>query len=140
MTSALLAALICAGAMLATTTYFILGSIPLLVLKHDTPLDARFVRAFFNTYYMAALASATATALSLVIAGRSGVAAAAAALAVVAVLLRKQIIPTMDSIGAQIQSDFADAIPAFRRTHLTAILINVVQLAVIVWILIAVSR
>ncbi len=57
MTSALLAALICAGAMLATTTYFILGSIPLLVLKHDTPLDARFVRAFFNTYYMAALAS-----------------------------------------------------------------------------------
>ena len=139
MTSALLAALICAGAMLATTTYFILGSIPLLVLKHDTPLDARFVRAFFNTYYVAALASATATALSLVIAGRSGVAAAAAALAVVAVLLRKQI-TTMDSIGAQIQSDFADAIPAFRRTHLTAILINVVQLAVIVWILIAVSR
>jgi hypothetical protein len=140
MTSALLAALICAGAMLATTTYFILGSIPLLVLKHDTPLDARFVRAFFNTYYVAALASATATTLSLVIAGRAGIAAAAAVLAVVAAILRKQIIPTMDSIGAQIQSDFGDAIPAFRRTHITAILINIVQLVVIVWILMAVSR
>ena len=140
MSSALLASLICAGAMLATTTYFILGSIPLLVLTHDTPLDARFVRAFFNTYYVAAIASATATSLSLVIAGRVGMAAAAAALAMVAVILRKQIIPAMDSIGARIQSDYEDAIPAFRRTHLTAILINIVQLSVIVWILIAVSR
>ena len=33
--------LICMG-------YFMLGSLPLLVLNHDTPLDARFIRGLFH--------------------------------------------------------------------------------------------
>jgi hypothetical protein len=33
-----------------------------------------------------------------------------------------------------------DAIPGFRRTHITAILINLAQLVAIVWSLIALSR
>ena len=32
--------------------------LPLLVLSHDTPLDARFVRGYFNVYYRAALFTA----------------------------------------------------------------------------------
>ena len=34
------------------------------LLKHDTALDARFVRSFFNISYVAAFASATATSIS----------------------------------------------------------------------------
>lgn len=30
--------------------FFALASPPLLVLKHDTPLDGRFVRSMFNLY------------------------------------------------------------------------------------------
>lgn len=51
-------------------------------------------------------------------------------LAGIAVALRSQIIPKMDALGEQIQSNFIDAIPGFRRTH--AILITLLQLAVIV--------
>jgi len=92
----MIAALFFTVALLVTTLYFILGSIPLLVRKHDTPLDARFVRAFFNIYYKGAVVTAGATSISYALAGR----------------------------------------PAL-RTHVTAIAINVVQLVVIVWSLVA---
>ncbi|MDM0068471.1 hypothetical protein [Variovorax sp. J31P207] len=32
--------------------FFMMGSLPLLVLKHDTPLDSRFIRGLFNVYYL----------------------------------------------------------------------------------------
>ena len=140
MTAAMFAALCFTVALLITTAYFIMGSIPLLILKHDTPLDARFVRGFFNIYYVAAFVTAAATALSYAIAGRPGLAAGAAALALVAIALRRKIIPQMDSLGAQIESNAMDAIPGFRRTHIIAILINIAQLVAIVWSLTTLSR
>jgi len=81
---AMIAALFFTVALLVTTAYFILGSIPLL-----------------------------------------------------AIVLRRKVIPKMDALGAQIQSSYMDAIPGFRRTHVTAIAINIVQLVVIVWSLTA---
>ncbi len=140
MSNAMFAALFCTVALLVTTGYFILGSIPLLVLKHDTPLDARFVRGFFNTYYVFALVTAMATSISFAFAGRPGIAAGAATLALIAAVLRRQFIPKMDALGSQIQSDSLEAIAGFRKTHLTAILINVAQLVAIVWTLTVFSR
>lgn len=140
MSAAMFAALFFTVALLVTTAYFLMGSLPLLVLKHDTPLDARFVRGFFNLYYVTAFATATATAISFVFAGRPGIAAGAAALALIAFVLRKKIIPKMDALGTQIQSNYMEAIPGFRRTHITAILINLAQLVAIVWTLISLSK
>lgn len=137
MSAAMISALVFTVALLFTTAYFIMGSIPLLVLKHDTPLDARFVRGFFNVYYVAAVFTASATAISYAFAGRAVLAAGAAVLALLAWVLRRRIIPTMDALGAKIQSNDMEAIPGFRRTHLTAIAINVVQLVAIVWSLVA---
>jgi len=139
MTAALLIALFFTVALLVTTAYFLLGSVPLLVLKHDTPMDSRFVRGFFNTYYLAAMFTAGATALSYAFAGRPVLAAGAASLALLATLLRRNVIPRMDSLRAQIEASEASAIAAFRRMHVTAILINLAQLVVIVWSLIAAS-
>ncbi|MBL0085472.1 MAG: hypothetical protein IPP87_01395 [Ideonella sp.] len=140
MSAAMIAALVFTVALLVTTAYFVMGSIPLLVLKHDTPLDARFVRGFFNTYYVAAFVSATATSISFALAGRAGLAAGAAVLALIALGLRQKVIPKMDSLGAEIQSNAMDAIPGFRRTHIAAILFNVVQLVAIVWSLTTLGR
>jgi hypothetical protein len=127
-------------ALLVTTAYFIMGSVPLLVLKHDTPIDARFVRAFFNVYYRAAFVSAGVTAASFALAGHEAVAAGAAALALIAVGLRRRILPKMDSLGTQIQSADVEAIPGFRRLHVIAILVNIAQLVAIVGCLIGMSR
>ncbi len=139
MSVAMVAALIFTVALMVTTAYFIMGSIPLLILKHDTPMDARFVRGFFNIYYIAAFVTATATSVSFALAGRPWVAGGAAGLALIAVVLRQHMIPKMALLGAQIESSQMDAIPGFRRTHATAILINLAQLVAIVWCLIAVS-
>ena len=48
MSAALIAALVFTVALLVITTYFIFGSVPLLILKHDTPMDSRFVQGFFG--------------------------------------------------------------------------------------------
>lgn len=140
MSVAMFVALAFTVALLVTTAYFIMGSIPLLVLAHDTPLDARFVRGFFNLYYRAAFVAAGATALAYAFAGRLGLAAGAAALAGVAIALRRMIIPKMEALGEQIESRPLDAIAGFRRTHIAAILINIVQLAVILWSLVSLGR
>ncbi len=132
-------ALVFTVALLVTHAYFLMGSVPLLVLKHDTPMDARFVRGFFNTYYLAALVTAGAAALSYALAGRPAVAAGAAALALLAFILRRKVIPVMDGLRAQFDERGVHAIPAFRRLHIAAIGANLAQLVVIVWSLIAVS-
>ncbi|MCJ0762184.1 hypothetical protein [Variovorax terrae] len=139
MSVALITALFFTVALLVTTAYFLMGSVPLLVLNHDTPLDARFVRGFFNTYYLAAMFAAGATAVSYAFAGRLTFATGAAALTLLAVVLRWKVIPKMDSLRVQIQGGETSAIPVFRRIHLTAILVNLAQLVLIVWTLIAAS-
>lgn len=139
MSAPLIAALIFTVALLVVTAYFLMGSVPLLVLKHDTPKDSRFVRGFFNTYYLAAMFTAGATALSYGSAGRWVQATGAAALALLALILRRKVIPLMDSLGSQIQLSGAEAIVGFRRIHVTAILINLAQLILIVWSLIVLS-
>ena len=139
MSSTLIAALVFTVILLIITGYFIVGSLPLLILKHDTPLDSGFVRGFFNTYYLAAMFVAGATALSYGFAGKPAFAAGAAALSVLAQILRGMFIPKMDALRAQIQVNATQAIASFRRTHLAAILINLAQLILIVWSLIILS-
>ena len=138
-TGALIAAMFFTVALLVTKAYFILGSLPLLVLEHDTPLDGRFVRGFFNTYYLAAIFTAGGAALSYAFAGRPAYAAGASALALLAILLRRRIIGKMDALREQIQVRGAEAIAGFRRTHVSAILLNLAQLALIVWSLLGFS-
>jgi 4-amino-4-deoxy-L-arabinose transferase-like glycosyltransferase len=139
MSAALIAALFFTVSLLVTHAYFLLGSAPLLVLKHDIPMDARFVRGFFDTYYLAAMCTASATAASFALAGRPAFAAGAAALALLAAGLRRKVIPRMDSLRQRIQASDPGAVTAFRRLHVAAILLNLAQLAVIVWGLIAFS-
>ena len=139
MTGTLIAAMLFTVALLVTTTYFLLGSVPLLVLKHDIPMDSRFIRTFFNTYYLAMMFTSSAAAVSYAFAQRPVLAAAAAGLALLAYILRRKVIPKMDLIRDQIQINGTSAITAFRRLHVAAIVINLIQLALIVWTLIAVS-
>jgi hypothetical protein len=137
--AALISSLIFTVMLLVITTYFIFGAVPLLVLKHDTPLDYRFIRGFFNTYYLLATYVAAGTALSYAFAGRLFFGVGAAVLALLAVVLRRTIISKMDSIGSQIRGNPVHAVPGFRRIHVTAILVNVTQLALIVWALTTLS-
>ena len=132
MSATLLAALLFTVALLATTTYFLMGSVSLLILKHDDPVDSRFVRGFFNTYYLVMMFTASATAVSYALAERPALAAGAAALGLLAIVLRRKVIPKMDALRTQIHVSEATTIAAFRRIHIAAIAINLAQLVLIV--------
>jgi len=113
--------------------YFFMGSLPLLVLKHDTPMDSRFIRGFFNTYYVAVLCAATIPTISFALVGQAAFSACMAAIAVLAFLLRKKVLPYMDELRQRIESAESTAIADFRRIHIAGMALNFVQLAVLVW-------
>src|SRR3954464_4341202 len=85
-------------ALLVTPAYFLLGGLPLLVLKHDMPLDARFIRGFFEVYYKAAFWTALGAAASYALWGRYSFALGAAALALLSTVLRKYLLSAMHEL------------------------------------------
>lgn len=139
MPAALITALVFSVIPLVIAAYFLMGSVPLLILKHDTPLDARFVGGFFTVYFAATTYAALATAASHALAGKPALAVGAAVLALLAFDLRRVLVPQMAALLPRIQAQDAAAIRAFRRRHASVILINVLQLVVMVWSLIRLS-
>ena len=86
-------------ALLAITAYFLLGSVPLLILKHDNPVDSRFIRSFYITYFRMAFVAAVGTAASYALASRTGFAVGAAAIATLTLVLRARLIPRDSQVG-----------------------------------------
>jgi hypothetical protein len=122
------AALVFTVALVMVTAYYFLGSVPLLVLKHDNPMDAKFIRSFYDTYYRITFIVALGATLSYTFAGRPLFAMGAAANLFLALVLRRKLVPKMNALGTQIQANDTHSIPEFRKVHKTAILINLGQL------------
>ena len=120
-------------ALLCTMGFFMMGSLPLLVLKHDTPLDARFIRGLFALYYAAVMVTGGVAAAAYALTGRPAFALGMAAVAVLAALLRRLIVGRMDALRATMTADDAHGIAGFRRLHIRGMLINVAQLGAVVW-------
>ena len=120
-------------ALLVTTAYFIMGGLPLLTLAHDTPLDGRFIRRFFEVYCTCALVSAAGATAGYALWGKGLFALGASTIALVVVMFRRFITPAMERLGTQIQASESTAIAHFRRLHAAALLINCIQLCALVW-------
>ena len=107
-------------AMLCVSVYFLLGSMPLLILKHDTPVDGNFIRSFFNLYYrMAAFVdgAATLTYAFLKSVVRSRRCCHRGAIRGVAEHHHRQ-----DGLASsQMRTDDIEAIPEFRKIHFRAV-------------------
>src|SRR6187431_1894244 len=101
----LILALIATVASLVWVGFFMLGSLPLLVLKHDTPLDARFIRGLFNVYYTAIMFTAAVGAVSYAFNGRLEFAFAAALVTAVGVAGRYGVVRQMDVLRASMSAE-----------------------------------
>lgn len=111
--------------------FFMLGSLPLLVLKHDVPMDARFIRGFFDVNYKAVMVVASVATLSHAIAGRTITAGMLLGVVLIAWRCSRAILPRMDRLRATMTPTDAAAIREFRRLHMLGMGLNVAQLAVI---------
>lgn len=108
--------------------YFMLGSLPLLVLEHDTPLDARFIRSFFDLYYRAVLFAAIAATAAYAVAGKLAFSAGMGVLAAVVFTARRTVIPRMDRLRDSMTPDSRGLIADFRRLHGMGMALNALQL------------
>ena len=120
--------------------YFFMGSLPLLILKHDTPMDARFVRGFFKNYYIAVVCAAAIPMIAFALIGRFAFSASMFAIAALALSLRKVVLSHMEALRIRIESADSAAIAEFRHIHIVGMVINFVQLAVLIWGLFHFSR
>lgn len=132
MSFALILALFLSVVLLVTTAYFLLGSVPLLILKHDTPLDARFVGRFYSVYYRAVMFVAAATSICYALARLPSFALGAMAIALLSAVFRRQVIGAMEALGARIAAGDAAAVRDFRTAHVACISTSVLQVAVII--------
>jgi hypothetical protein len=110
---------------------FTLASPPLLVLKHDTPLDGRFIRNLFNLYYIVVIAIAAVDAAGFAITGQGAVVIALGTLVVFVFGIRRWMISNMDRLRDAIARGDATAVPKFRRLHIAGIVLNVLQLGAV---------
>ena len=126
--------------LLAITAYSVMGGLPLLILQHDVPMDARFVRAFFTTYYRIAVWLSLGAFLSYLLWGRPVFAAGAAGVCGANWLLRSRVGEAMQALSAQIAASEQGAIGRFRRAHAGALLANLLVLGVVVTGVLRLSR
>ena len=126
-------ALLFTVALMVTTLYFLLGGLPLLTLRHDTPMDARFVRGFFRLYYKTVFVAALGASLGFAIWGKPAFALATAAMALLAQALRRYLIEAMQRLDERIQANHEGSVRRFRRVHGFALSLNLLQLVVLVW-------
>jgi hypothetical protein len=108
--------------------FFMLGSLPLLVLKHDTPLDARFIRGLFDVYYKAVMIAAAAGALTHALAQRQITAVALVVIGAIALGSRRAILTRMDRLASTMTATDRAGIRQFRKLHVTGMVLNFAQL------------
>jgi len=117
-------------ALLVWMGYFMLGCLPLLILKHDTPTDSRFIRGFFNLYYLVLMGIAAVGAMSFAFSDRRfiGMVIAMACIAFIGFAARRTLVSRMDRLRSTMTATDALAIRGFRRLHVAGIVLNVVLL------------
>ena len=111
--------------------FFMLGSLPLMILRHDTPLDARFIRGLFDVYYQPVMVAAAAGTLAHVLAHRPVTAIGLMIVGLVALASRRIILGRMDRLRAAMSPTDSAAIRQFRAWHVTGMALNVAQLIAI---------
>ena len=108
---------------------FMLTSPPLLVLKYDTPMDARFVRGLFWWYYTVLAAGALAGVVSYALLGNYLFSAGMAVLALGTLLVRRWMLRRMDAVRGEMTPGDKPRIKLFKKLHIGGMALNVLFVA-----------
>lgn len=111
----------------------VLSSTPLLILKHDVPMDSRVIRQVFHYSYRLVTIMAAASSLAFALAGRAWLSFAMAGIAITALTLHRVLLGRMDSLRTTMHDGDTAAISRFRKLHVTGVVLNLTQLVLLVW-------
>ena len=119
------------GLLMVWMGFFALGSLPLMILKHDTPMDARFVRGLFDVYYKAVITVAGLGVLAHAASGRAVTTVGMVVVLAIAWASRSAILPRMDGLRETMTPTDAEGIRRFRKLHVAGMVLNFIQLLTI---------
>jgi len=128
-------ALVSTVLLLISLGFSVLGTTPLLVLKHNLPMDSRVVRQVFHYCYRLIAVMAIAASIGQALAGRPIMAVGTGCIATLAVVLHPWMITRMDALRGTMHDGDMNAIRRFRELHFAGIVLNCTQLAVFVWVM-----
>jgi len=111
--------------------FFALSSLPLLVLNHDTPLDARFIRRWFEVYYKVLIVASAIGILGQAVAARIVPTLAMMVVCALAFFSKRHILSGMDRLRETMTPTDVEGIRRFRQLHIAGMASNVVQLIII---------
>ena len=121
-------ALVSTVLLLMSLGFFVLGSTPLLILKHDVPMDSRVIRQVFHYCYRLVAIAAAAATLGYWLTDRPLMALGFACIAVLATAMHHWLLTRMDALRTTMHDGDKAAVSRFRRLHIGGIALNVVQL------------
>ena len=121
-------ALVSTVLLLMALGFSVLSSAPLLVLKHDVPMDSRVVRQVFHyCYRMVSIAGAGAS-IGFALSGRLQLAMAPGCIVLLSLAMHEWLLKRMDALRATMHDGDTAAIARFRKLHVCAVVLNVTQL------------
>ncbi len=126
-------ALVSTVLLLMSLGFFVLGTTPLLVLKHDVPMDSRVIRQVFHYCYCLVAVVAVAASIGHALADRPVLSVCLGCIALLAVAVRRWMLARMDALRTTMHDGDIYAIRRFRELHVAGIALNFTQLAVVAW-------
>ena len=121
-------ALVSTVLLLMSLGFSVLGSTPLLILKHDVAMDSRVVRQVFHYCYRLVAIVATVGSVAYAWAGRPALSLALGCVAIVALAMHHWLLTRMDALRTTMHDGDTAALARFRKLHIAAIVLNVTQL------------
>lgn len=119
--------------LLMSLGFSVLSSTPLLILKHNVPMDSRVIRQVFHYSYRLVTVMASASSLAFALAGRPWLFFAMACIAIIALTLYRVVLSRMDSLRTTMHDGDTAAISRFHKLHGTGIALNLAQLGLLAW-------
>ncbi|MDO9014234.1 MAG: hypothetical protein Q7U84_05585 [Polynucleobacter sp.] len=126
-------ALVSTVLLLMSLAFSVLGTTPLLVLKHAVPMDSRVVRQVFHYCYRLVTVAAFVASVSHALEGRTMLAVCTGSIGLIAVALHHWLLAGMDALRTTMHDGDISAVRRFRRMHVTGVALNLAQLAAAVW-------
>ena len=124
-------ALVSTVLLLMSLGFFVLGTTPLLILKHDVAMDSRVIRQVFHYCYRMVAVMAAAASIGYALAGHTVLSLSLGGMAVLAVAMHRWMLPRMDDLRTTMHDGDQNAIRQFRKLHIAGIALNLMQLAAI---------
>lgn len=119
--------------LLMSLVFSVLSSTPLLILKHDVPMDSRIIRQVFHYCYRMIAIMGAAAAIAFALAGRPLLSACLGSIALLAIVLHRVMLTRMDALRPPMHSGDRSAISRFRQLHVTGVALHLTQLVALTW-------